>query len=69
MGAVSAVHWLILLLIWFVPIFPIWRILRRLGINPAWSLLYALPLINLIGLFLLAWARWPRLPEAAAAQA
>ena len=47
-----------------VSIIPIWRIVHRLGLNPAWSLLYFVPIGGLIGLWLLAWAHWPKLEAA-----
>ncbi|MDB5437803.1 MAG: hypothetical protein JWM33_230 [Caulobacteraceae bacterium] len=63
MGALSPLHWLVLLwpLSFFaLPVIPAWRILGRLGFSPAWALLYFIPGLGLIGLFVLAWARWPR---------
>ena len=44
-------------------IFPIWRILSRTGLKPAWSLLAFIPLLGLpIVSFILAIAQWPTLP-------
>lgn len=41
----------------FVP--PFMRILRRVGLSRWWVLLFFVPLLNLAGIWLLAWARWP----------
>jgi hypothetical protein len=35
------------------------RILRRVGLNRWWALLFFVPLLNLVGLWLLAWGKWP----------
>ena len=40
-------------------VIPFWRICQRLGYNPWLSLLMALPLVNLIFLYVLAFADWP----------
>ncbi len=64
MGSFSPIHWLILLS-FALPVFPIWHILKRLGLSPALALLYFLPIGGLIALWVLAYARWPALPNAA----
>ncbi len=48
-----------------LPVFPIWRILKRMGFNPALSLLYFVPIAGLIGLWRLAGSHWPNAPAAA----
>nr|WP_283829338.1 hypothetical protein [Bradyrhizobium diazoefficiens] len=40
-------------------IFPIARILSRIGFSPLWALLAFIPFANLIGLWALALADWP----------
>jgi len=42
-----------------IVIIPFWRICQRVGYNPWLSLLMALPLVNLIFLYVLAFADWP----------
>jgi hypothetical protein len=49
-------------------LYPAGRILRRLGLSPLWSLLTLFPLINVIFLWVLAFARWPLEDRAGAAQ-
>jgi hypothetical protein len=57
MGSFSIVHWIIVAIV-FAPVFPIARILVRTGKNPVWSLLYFVPLVNVVALFLFANSRW-----------
>lgn len=39
---------------------PACRVVSRLGFNGAWGLLSLLPGLNVLGLWLLAFSRWPR---------
>ena len=41
-------------------LYPIGRILQRLGFSPFWSVVALIPLANLVGLWVLATAPWPR---------
>jgi len=60
MGTLSVWHWLIVL-IWFVGIgVPIARILGRLGFSRWWVIIAFVPLLNLVGLWVLAYAGWRR---------
>jgi hypothetical protein len=56
----GAGHWIFFLLMVAVLIYPIGRILWRLGLSPFWSILAFVPLVNLIGLWALAFADWPQ---------
>lgn len=47
-----------------VPIVMIARVLRRAGYSPWWVLLVLVPLVNLIALWVFAYARWPAIDEA-----
>lgn len=42
-----------------VVIIPFWRICQRVGYSPWLSLLMALPLVNLIFIYILAFSNWP----------
>jgi uncharacterized membrane protein YhaH (DUF805 family) len=42
-----------------VPMVMIARVLRRAGYSPWWALLVLVPLVNLIALWVFAYARWP----------
>ena len=40
-------------------IIPFWRICRRIGWSPWLSLLMAIPLVNLIFIYVVAFSEWP----------
>jgi hypothetical protein len=50
--------WLVLGSLIFL--YPVARILRRLGISGWWALISYVPLVNVIALWILAFAEWPR---------
>lgn len=56
----GAGHWIAFFLFIAVVIYPIGRILRRMGFSPLWSILAFIPLLNLIALWVVAFADWPR---------
>lgn len=53
-------HWLVFAVIVALIAYPIGRILRRIGISPFWSLLVFVPVLNMLGLWILALADWPK---------
>jgi len=42
---------------------PFWVILKRVGLNHWLSLLMLIPLINLLALYYIAYAKWPNGPN------
>ncbi|QBC31798.1 hypothetical protein DRB87_11080 [Pandoraea sp. XY-2] len=60
MAGYGVVHWLTFAVMALVLIYPIGRILMRIGLSPFWAILAFVPLFNLIGLWLLAFVEWPR---------
>lgn len=52
-------HWVMFVLALFVYLYPIGRVLRRVGFSPYWSILALIPLGNLLGLWVLAFSEWP----------
>jgi hypothetical protein len=42
---------------------PFWRIVKRTGMHPALSLLWFVPLVNIIFLWVFAFAEWPALKQ------
>lgn len=46
----------IVALLWVVPA---WRILKRLGYAGEWALLAIIPMIGLIGMWVIAFSEWP----------
>ena len=59
MGSASIWHWFILLLVGFLWVFPIWRILERIGRPGAISLVAIIPVLGVALLWWIALARWP----------
>jgi hypothetical protein len=55
LGMVVAWYWLLLR--------PIIRIIQRIGYSGWWVLLFFVPLGNVIGLWILAYGRWPAVPS------
>ena len=53
------VHWLIFIIVVAVVLYPVGRILSRIGFSPLWSVLVFVPLVNLIALWVLASIDWP----------
>ena len=53
-------HWLIFAAFVAVVLYPIGRILSRLGLSPFWSVLALILLVNFIALWVLAFADWPQ---------
>jgi hypothetical protein len=52
-------HWLFFAAIVALIVYPTGRILRRLGFSPLWSFLVFVPVLNLLGLWILALTDWP----------
>ena len=63
MGGFSWVHIAILLFVLVIFIYPISKILGRIGWNPWLSLLWLIPLLNIGMLWAVAFAPWPALGE------
>lgn len=59
MGTYSAWHWVIVLIVGFVWIFPTWKILRRMGFTGWWALLSIVPGLNLVLLWVVSLVKWP----------
>jgi hypothetical protein len=53
------VHWLFFIAVVAVVLYPIGRILSRIGFSPFWSVLVFVPLVNLAALWVLASIDWP----------
>ena len=63
MAAFGAGHWLTFVVVVAIVLFPVGRILDRAGLSPLWSVLALIPVVNLIALWLFAYAEWPKLPS------
>ncbi|MBP0633115.1 MULTISPECIES: hypothetical protein [unclassified Cupriavidus] len=53
-------HWIAFAVMVLVLLYPIGRIPMRIGFSPFWAILAFAPILNLIGLWLLAFIEWPR---------
>lgn len=59
MGSFSLLHWVIILF-WFVILgWPISKILARMGFSGLWAILAFIPLVNIVGLWVVSIIRWP----------
>lgn len=59
MEGYSLLHWLAFAATVAVILYPIGRILGRIGLSPFWCLVALIPFINLIALWALAFGHWP----------
>ena len=53
-------HWVVFVVTVAAVLYPIGKILGRLGLSPVWSIFALVPFVNLIALWVLAFADWPR---------
>ncbi len=60
MGYWSVWHWIVFAVFAALVLYPIGRILARIGFSPFWSVIAFIPLANLVGLWVVALATWPR---------
>ena len=63
MGYMSIWHWSIILIYLLVIGLPVSIILRRAGFSRAWAILSILPIVNLIGLWIFAFSKWPAVDD------
>ena len=59
MGAFSIWHWVIVLVIFVIPIWAWAAIVKKAGFSPWWGLLSIVPLVNIAMLFVFAYSKWP----------
>ncbi|HVH74400.1 MAG TPA: hypothetical protein VM755_05745 [Stellaceae bacterium] len=60
MGAFGLMAWPFMAAMALLFLYPIGRVLGRIGLSPLWALVALVPLVNLIALWVLAFAEWPR---------
>ncbi len=61
MGSLSILHWLIVIVILVVYLVPIVKILQKAGYSGWWCLILFVPLVNIIMIYVFAFANWPAL--------
>lgn len=59
-GYWSPWHWIAFVVFAALVLYPIGRILARIGYSPFWSIVAFVPLANLLGLWIVALGEWPR---------
>jgi hypothetical protein len=64
MGNLSFFHWILVLLVVLLYIFPVVKILQKAGYSGWWCALLVIPLVNIVMLWVFAFARWPNLRDA-----
>jgi uncharacterized membrane protein YhaH (DUF805 family) len=55
---------IILVIVAFVAA-PVWKIIRKAGYSGWWALLYFVPLVNIVMLWVFAFSYWPNLAKRA----
>ena len=66
MEIIKSMGWIEILLLFILCILPIWiygRILKKAGYSRWWALLLFVPIINLVAIWVFAFAKWPRLEQ------
>ncbi|MFM0224793.1 hypothetical protein PQR32_22725 [Paraburkholderia dipogonis] len=64
MGQLGILHWLILLAITVLFMYPYVRVIKRAGFSGWWILTMFVPIMNLIMIWVFAFAKWPAVDRA-----
>ncbi|NIL23539.1 hypothetical protein HB991_13600 [Yersinia mollaretii] len=59
MGSMSIWQMFVILVLFFAFIFPMSKVFSKAGFHPAMCLLLLIPVVNVIALYYLAYAKWP----------
>jgi len=59
MNALGFTESIVIIVAVFVILLPLWKICSKAGFNPWLSLLFFVPLVNILLLYYLAFAHWP----------
>jgi hypothetical protein len=54
MSGWGGMHWLVFASVVLLVVYPVGLILKRLGYSPLWSIVVFVPVINIVGLWLIA---------------
>ncbi len=57
-------HWLWFIVVIVAILYPVGRILSRIGFSPLWSIVVLIPIVNLIAIWILALTEWPHEKQA-----
>jgi len=58
-GTFSISHWAIVGVVLFVLGYPASRVLKRIGFSRWWIVVALIPYVNVVGLWILAFVKWP----------
>ena len=61
MGNLSIFHWLVLLAVLALYLIPAAAIARKAGYSAWWCLILLVPLVNIVMIYVFAFANWPAL--------
>jgi len=64
MAGLSIFHWLIVIAVLIIYFIPAIMILRKAGYSGWWCLILLVPLVNIIMIYVFAFADWPALRRA-----
>ncbi|MFM0666224.1 hypothetical protein PQQ78_00980 [Paraburkholderia sediminicola] len=64
MGQLSILHWSLLLAITVLFMYPYVRVIKRAGFSGWWILTMFVPIMNLIMIWVFAFAKWPAVDRA-----
>lgn len=56
----GSAQWLMFVVVVALVAYPVGKILSRIGFSPLWAILAFLPIVNLLGLWIVALAEWPK---------
>jgi len=54
-------HWIVALLYVALILVPIMAVMRKAGYSRTWAIVFLIPLVNLIALWIFAFSNWPAL--------
>jgi hypothetical protein len=57
-GGLSPLHWLLILVL-ISPVFAMANVIKRVGHSPWLALLFLIPMVNWVFLWVFAYMRWP----------
>lgn len=60
MAGFGVTHWVIFAAMIAVILYPIGKILDRIGLSPFWSIVALIPVVNIVALWVLAFIDWPQ---------
>ena len=59
MTGFGLVHWIFFIGMVVVILYPVGRVLGRVGFSPFWSVLIFVPIVNVIALWIFVFSEWP----------